>query len=89
MQLQMNLIRIETVTGKTCPADGMLTFLDPLLSGAAQVVKVNDGLGSAAQVGHDKSDSWEHLALVPFDLGNHPPCWISAYGDALVRPQWV
>ena len=60
VQLQANLIGIEAVTGKPRPADGVLAFLDPLLSGAAQVVKVNDGLGSATQVGDD-DDALETL----------------------------
>jgi len=47
----------------------VVPFFDLLFREAAPVVELNDVCAPLVQVGHDKTDAWEQLALLPFDLG--------------------
>ena len=71
-QSQPHLIRDKLLAGQSRPVQGILAFLDPLLGGAATVVKVNRALGSCAHIGYDETDSRKKFAAMPLDLGNHP-----------------
>ena len=71
-QTQPHLIRDKMLAGQSRPVQGIFAFLDPLLGGAATVVKVNHPLGLCAHIGHDETDSRKEFAAMPLDLGNHP-----------------
>ena len=47
-------------------------FLDPLLAGAALVVKGDDILGGPRHVRDDEADAWIKFARMPFNLGDDP-----------------
>ena len=57
-----HLVAHEPVTGKACPVQGVLAFLDPLLGCASLVVEVHDPLGSSRQVRDNESDAREEFA---------------------------
>jgi hypothetical protein len=49
-----------------------LPFLDPLLGGAALVVKPHDGAIGEREIRDDESDAWEELADVVLDFRHDP-----------------
>ena len=68
-QSQPHLIRDKALAGQPRPVQGILAFLDPLLGGAAPVVKVNHPLGLCAHIGHDETDSRKEFVAPQCSLG--------------------
>ncbi len=72
VELQPHLVVAEPPAEQPCPAKGIFAFLDVLLGGAALVLERQHPIWLHRQVGDDEPDTWEQLARMPLDLGNHP-----------------
>ena len=72
-QSEPHLVGEEASAGEPCPCEGILPFLDMLLTYPPLVVEPDYVLGSSAHIGHDETDAGEQLACVPFHLGYDPP----------------
>jgi hypothetical protein len=59
------------------PGNGVIAFFDPLLRGAALVVKRLNPLGWPRHVGHDEPDARMQFVKVPLHLG-HNPAWLGS-----------
>jgi hypothetical protein len=70
VQLQPHGVGVETTTRQPRPDEGVLALLDPLLGGAAAIVKSDDPLGRAVEIGNDEADPRIELARMPLDLGD-------------------
>ena len=72
-QLQPDLIGDETAAGESRPFQGVLAFLDPLLSGPTLVVEPDHITGPPSQVRHDEADTRIQFPSMPLDLHHNPP----------------
>ena len=52
---------------------GILAFLDPLLSSTAAIVEMHYAFGASRHIGDDEAHPREQLFLAPLHLGYHPP----------------
>ena len=57
MKLQPDGVVVEPAARQPGPLDGVLAFLDVLFRRAALIVKGDDALSTAREVGHDKADA--------------------------------
>ncbi len=69
---QPHLVRDKTLAGQSRPVQGVLAFLDPLLGGAASIVKVHHPWSLCTHIGDNETDPRKEFALMPLNLGNHP-----------------
>ena len=72
MKLQPDGVVVEPAARQPGPLDGVLAFLDVLFRRAALIVKGDDALSTAREVGHDKADARVQLTWMPLDLGDDP-----------------
>ena len=70
---QPHLIPDKALAGQPRPVQGVLAFLDPLLGGAAPVVKVNHPWSLCAPMGHNETNSRKEFAAMPNDRNNVTP----------------
>ena len=70
MKLQPDGVVVEHAARQPGPLDGVLAFLDVLFRRAALIVKGDDALSTAREVGHDKADARVQLTWMPLDLGD-------------------
>ena len=67
MKLQPDGVVVEPAARQPGPLDGVLAFLDVLFRRAALIVKGDDALSTAREVGHDKADARVQLTWMPLD----------------------
>ena len=61
VQLQPHLIVAEPLARQPRPVEGVFTFLNVLLGGAALVVEAHHPVRVHRHIGDDKADLWEQL----------------------------
>jgi hypothetical protein len=52
--------------------DRVLALFDPLLSGAALVIELDDAVGRPAEIGDDKADTGVKFTGMPFNFCHNP-----------------